>query len=192
MTERHKEERTQENNHITNEFLDFTKSDKEPLRQSLDQAEKEHKSNVLERAAFAKATELAEKAHANEHLKHRNVKKEEQRRGAPSKKQLQETFNAEMKNIYAEMSTTNRIISRVIHNPLIEKTTDFIGTTLARPNAMLSGSIAAFASITIIYLVARHYGYRLSGFETIAAFIIGWAIGILYDYIAGFIRRHKS
>jgi hypothetical protein len=40
-------------------------------------------------------------------------------------------------------------------------------------------------------LVAKHYGYRLSGFEAIGAFIAGWLVGILYDFFKVMITGKK-
>lgn len=192
MTEQQKEERTPDTNPAAGEFVNFINPDKDGSHQLLDQAEKKHKSSMLERNTLAKATELAEKVRTDNRRKHRSTRLEIRRRGAPSKKQLKTTFTTEMISVHAEMPFANRIVSRIIHTLPIEKAIEFIGTTLARPNAMFSGSVTAFTLTTIIYFVARHYGYKLSGFETIAAFIVGWVIGILYDYAVNFIRRHKS
>jgi len=41
----------------------------------------------------------------------------------------------------------------------------------------------AFLLTLIIYVIAKTFGYNLSGFETIGAFIIGWILGVVYDYL---------
>ena len=58
-----------------------------------------------------------------------------------------------------------------------------VGGTIARPNAILSGSVSAFLLTLAVYLVARFNGYPLSGAETIASFIFGWLLGLIYDYL---------
>jgi hypothetical protein len=78
---------------------------------------------------------------------------------------------------------TNRTFSKIIHNKYVELTSDFLGNTIARPNALLVGAIMAFTLTIILYTIAKTIGYNLSGSETIAAFAIGWAIGIIYDYL---------
>lgn len=92
-------------------------------------------------------------------------------------------FSSTMKHIQAEMSAPSRAFSKVIHAPFVEKSSEILGSSLARPNAVLAGSFSALVLVTIIYVVSRTFGYRLSGFETIAAFTLGWALGIIYDYI---------
>ena len=105
------------------------------------------------------------------------------RRGSISKKQKDDSFKRQMKEIQAKQPPVNRVFSKVIHNKVVEKTSDFVGSTVARPNAILSGAVTAFLLTLVVYVTAKIIGYQLSGFETIAAFIIGWVIGIVYDYL---------
>lgn len=80
------------------------------------------------------------------------------------------------------MTPTSRAFSKMIHNPVVEKTSDIAGNTIARPNALLFGSLAAFITIAAIYVITKNYGYSLSGFEMMGAYILGWAVGLLIDY----------
>lgn len=81
-----------------------------------------------------------------------------------------------------QMSAPARAFSKVIHNPFIEKTSEVVGSTIARPNAILTGSVSALILVLGVYTIAHFFGYPLSGFETIGAFILGWLIGIIYDF----------
>lgn len=161
------------------------------IESRLDAAEKAHHEQQSEREAVEKASLLAREADRKREEEKRALTKTERHQGAPSKKQLRESFSTEMKGVQAEMGPPGRMFSKLIHNPAVEKVTNVIGSTLARPNAMLSGSIAAFISITVLYFVAHHYGYQLSGFETIGAFIAGWVGGLLYDYFSTVVRGRK-
>jgi hypothetical protein len=105
------------------------------------------------------------------------------RRGAISKKEKKASFKKHMAQVQAEMSAPQRAFSKVIHNPVVEKTSEVVGATIARPNALLAGSVVAFFAVLAVYLIARTYGYALSGFETIGAFAVGWIVGVVYDYL---------
>jgi hypothetical protein len=87
-----------------------------------------------------------------------------------------------MKQIQSEMSVAGRTFSKVIHHPAIERFSDAMASSAARPNAVLAGSMAATFLTLFVFIVAKQYGYRLSGFETIGTFFVGWALGLLYDY----------
>lgn len=93
------------------------------------------------------------------------------------------SYKKTMDVIRTEMSTPSRTFSKIIHTPFVEKSSEVLGSSLARPNAILAGSFTALLLVMGIYVIARTFGYRLSGFETIGAFILGWIIGIIFDYI---------
>lgn len=109
----------------------------------------------------------------------------EKRRDTPAQRRAKQkvNFSNTMKEAQAHMSPTKRTFSKLIHNKGIEKTSEAVGSTVARPNAILAGSVTAFVLSLVIYLIANHNGYPLSGSETIATFVIGWLIGLLFDYI---------
>ncbi|HUC96174.1 MAG TPA: hypothetical protein VMR16_00730 [Candidatus Saccharimonadales bacterium] len=114
------------------------------------------------------------------------------RRGAIGKKQKDKSFKQTMTQVQNELPVSGKIFSKVIHNSVIEKTSDIVGGTVARPNALFAGAFVAFILTLLTYTVAKTMGYVLSGFETIAAFIVGWVIGIAYDYLRVLITGKKS
>jgi len=114
------------------------------------------------------------------------------RHGVVSKKEKDASYKAHMSKIQAELPPTKRAFSKVIHNPAVEKTSEVVGSTVARPNAILAGAIVAFFAVLIVYLTAKHFGYVLSGFETIGAFVVGWVLGLLYDFFRVMITGKKS
>lgn len=116
----------------------------------------------------------------------------QKRRGGISKKEKEASFKKHMKQVQAEMSAPERAFSKVIHNKAIERTSEVVGATIARPNAILSGAVVAFVLVLAVYLIAKTLGYVLSGFETIGAFIVGWVLGVLYDYFRIMITGKKS
>jgi hypothetical protein len=105
------------------------------------------------------------------------------RKGAISRKEREQSFKRHMNRVQDHMSAPSRAFSKVIHNKVIEQTSDMVGSTVARPDAILSGAVAAFILTLGVYVVAKTLGFALSGFETIGAFAFGWILGTLYDYI---------
>lgn len=100
-----------------------------------------------------------------------------------TQREKQRAFKQTLTRVQAEMNTPARTFSKLIHSPVVEKTSDVVANTAARPNAILTGSVMAFILLSIVYLVGRRYGYQLSGFEMIAAYGFGWALGLLADYL---------
>lgn len=100
-----------------------------------------------------------------------------------TKAQRAASYRQSMRRIQAEMSPLQRNFSKVIHSPVIEKGSEVVSETFARPNAILAGSGTALVLVTAVYIIARTYGYPLSGFETIGAFTFGWIIGLTFDFV---------
>ena len=116
----------------------------------------------------------------------------QRRHGVVSKKEKAASYKKHMKVIQSELPPVQRSFSKVIHNPVVEKTSEVVGSTIARPNAILAGAVVAFFAVLGVYLVAKHFGYTLSGFETIGAFAVGWILGILYDFFKVMITGKKA
>ena len=163
----------------------------EVMKKQLEQAERRHRKNRSELVDLEEAKSLAEQADGQKNRHHEGIPAE-RRKSHINKRIRSEKFNEQMKQIQSDMSATERITSRFIHNNFVEKTSDIAASTFARPNALLSGSIFAFIGITAAYFTAKHFGFQLSGFETLAAFIIGWLAGIIYDYTRALIKGRRD
>lgn len=160
------------------------------LHEQLEQrAEKSQEGNV-EKSKH----EALEAAHKSEkETKHEVAKVEKPKHySRQHRRQLEKAnFKKTMKEARGYMSAPSRAFSSVIHNKAVEKTSEVVGSTVARPNAILFGSLTAFMFTLAIYLFARHYGYPLSGAETIAAFLLGWTVGLLFDYLRVMVTGKK-
>lgn len=167
---------------------------RERLKESLeaaaekDQSQREKDTTEAKLDALKNAEEI--EAHSETHQKREASPAE--RRGPITKKQLDTQFNRTMSHVREELPASSRAFSKFIHIKAVEKTSDVLGSTLARPNALLAGAICAFGLTLALYLFAKNMGYRLSGFETIGTFIIGWCLGMLYDYLKVMITGRKD
>lgn len=113
------------------------------------------------------------------------------RHGVVSKNEKKVSYTRHMKKLQEELPPMQRSFSKLIHNAAVEKSSEVVGSTIARPNAILAGAVVAFFAVLIVYLTAKHFGYVLSGFETIGAFIVGWVLGVLYDFFRVMITGKK-
>ena len=98
-----------------------------------------------------------------------------------------------MKAIRKDMNPAERTFSKVIHNPVVSKVSDTLGNTVARPNLILAGSLGTLILCSIVYIVAKIYGYAIDGFWAIGTFLVGWAIGAVIEFArVGFKNSSKS
>ncbi len=181
-----------ENNQDTSELESINAEHAESLREALDSAERDHQNKKHESLQDVRNEALDNAKNADPSLGHGDRSPAERRTGFISRQQKDQSFDKQMKAIDDHLSPKEQAFSHFIHKKSVEKISDTAGSTLFRPNALLAGSITAFLLVSIIYLVAKHYGYQLSGFETIGAFALGWVIGIIYDYVRLLAGSNKS
>lgn len=114
-------------------------------------------------------------------------------RSKPTKRQLDDNFNRSMSAIRKDMKPASRAFSKVIHNRAVAKASDAVASTIARPNLIIAGGLGTIILCSAVYLVAKNYGYVLSGFEAIGTFILGWCIGAIIEFArVGFInQKHR-
>jgi len=181
----------------THESLGPSKERSKSELESLNKENREQHERLredVERAA-EKSVEKAPEQARHEAMEHaRSIEKEtnpvertervaEAPRGPIGKKEREASFSSTMTEVQSQMSPSSRAFSKIIHNKTVEQVSEATGSTIARPNAIMSGAIFAFLLTLAIYLVAKNIGYPLSGFESIGAFILGWIIGIVYDFL---------
>ncbi len=166
-----------------NNYEELEKAGQERREQLRENREKSHE-NLAESDVEKLGNEAKEKAAEREKKpKEAEAASIEKRKTRPPAAARKASFNRTMKTVQDQQSVPSKAFSKVIHAPVVEKTSEVVGSTIARPNAILAGSLTAFVMTLGIYLFARYYGYPLSGFETIGAFVLGWIVGILFDYL---------
>lgn len=171
-----------EQNEQSNEALENLASER---RAEIEKSLERGAETTQERDVEALTTTAEKAAEVERKQEDHPAKARERVRDTPAQRRTKAkaSFKKTMKETQDHMNPAERTFSKVIHTPAVEKTSEAVGSTVARPNAILAGAFSAFVFTLAIYLVARHYGYPLSGAESIASFIIGWAVGLLFDYI---------
>lgn len=158
--------------------------DLERAPEILDKKEVHHESKEEAERAIEKAREEANKeAISGRETSVGEKEKTRHEQTQPAPRSRDESFTTTMKRAQSEMSGPSRAFSKVIHNKAVERTSEVIGSTVARPDAILSGSFFAALLVLGLYVLARYNGFSLSGFETIGAFILGWVIGLVFDFL---------
>ncbi len=167
--------------------------DEEALNKLRDEQQERLAETIEKRAETGKHENLEADARHEALEQAQTIEKEQQnekkaaspaeRRGPLSKREKDASFNATMGEIRSHMSAPSKAFSSFIHNKAVEKVSETVGSTVARPNAILTGSVFAFIFTLTIYLIANYNGYPISGGETIASFALGWILGLVFDYL---------
>lgn len=183
FTPEHKEEGSEQ-------FAEIRDKNRERLQEDLERRAERSKGENVEVAKQEAIKEAIERNNQVEASTHETSPAERQI-NKPSPKVLEANFQKTMQEVRSEMSAPSRTFSKVIHNKTIEKVSDAAGKSVARPNAILSGAVFAFILTLGVYLLAKNFGYPLSGFETIGAFLLGWTLGLVFDFLKIMITGRK-
>lgn len=180
---------TVENTVDTRELADLSKEKAAEIERSLEKAVEKEKSNAESENIEHEAIKIAARHEEQQEKKESKETKEDK---PLTKKDIEASYKKTLENVQDQLSAPSRAFSKVIHNPVVEKTSDAIGNTVARPNLIISGALGAIASV-VVYFIAKRYGYLLSGSETIILFVAGWSIGAVIEYArVGFINNRKN
>jgi len=175
---------TEHNNHANPEHAfnaEGLKELGEEQSEHLDETRNEHAKAESERSLEQARADVERATHDKESRGHESEKATE-RPTHEAPKTKKSAYKKTMQEVERHMSPAQRSFSHFIHHPAVEKTSEVVGNTVARPNAILAGSVFAFLFTLTIYVIASKYGYPLSGAETIASFAAGWLIGQIFDY----------
>lgn len=93
------------------------------------------------------------------------------------------SFNTTMHHVRNNLSRPEKTFSKFIHRPLVEKTSEVVGATVARPSGIAGATIAAFVGLLSVYGIARFAGFELSGSEIPLLLAIGFVSGLLFEWI---------
>lgn len=108
------------------------------------------------------------------------------------KKQKQSAFDRTMEQVYTYTAPAQQHMSRFLHLRILERALDLIGSTFARPVPLIAGSMSVVVVVGGMYVIAKQYGYTLSGSEPLFAFGFGWLAGIIVDYTRLLVRGKRS
>lgn len=149
--------------------------------------ERSHESEADQQRNVEKARKHVEKLTSHEKgEKHKESgPKERHASGIDRKASYKET----MRSIQRHLPATSRAFSKVIHNNAVDKTSEVLGKTVLRPSVTLGATSTALIVAGIAYILAKRYGYSLSGSAILFSLLVGGIVGLLFEGISKLFRR---
>lgn len=91
-----------------------------------------------------------------------------------------------------QLTPTERIFSKTIHNSIVEKTSDISAKTIARPSGILFGGIGAFIGSLTIFFISKYSGFTYNYLLFLLIFIGSYFIGLIVELIYKTFKPKKS
>ncbi len=101
-------------------------------------------------------------------------------------------FSRAMTRTRKKLSPISRGFSKIVHAPIIDKPSEFISKTIARPQGMLWGAVFAFIGTSGLLWLTRHYGYEYNYLLVIILFVTGAVIGTAIEGLLYLMKSKKS
>jgi hypothetical protein len=100
-------------------------------------------------------------------------------------------WSRQMTRTRKRLRAPDRAFSKVIHSPVIDKPSELIGNTIARPQGMLWGSVFAFVGTSVLLWVTNHYGYEFNYLLVVLLFLGGSLFGTAIEAISYAFRKNR-
>lgn len=80
------------------------------------------------------------------------------------------------------LTKSQKALSKLVHQPTVEKLSDIGGKTVARPSGVLIGSIFSFVSSLAVYAIAKRNGYDMTYSIIMISFLGGFIVGVAVEF----------
>ncbi|MCA9308929.1 hypothetical protein KC973_00985 [Candidatus Saccharibacteria bacterium] len=163
---------------------------KEHLKERIESAaEKSSESGAAEREARHEVMETAPLAAEVTNTETEDTPQDD---SPTTRDDKRHSFNTTMHHVRKELPKSERAFSKVIHQPVVEKTSEFVGKTVARPSGVLGATIAGFIGLLLVFGVAKRVGFALSGSELPLLLGVGLLVGLVSEWFYKSIRSLLS
>ncbi len=101
-------------------------------------------------------------------------------------------LNRTLRAVRRNLTPSEKVFSKFIHNPIINNVSELTSKTLARPYALLSGGIVAIIGSAGYLYYTHHLGYKYNYFVPLLLFAGGLVAGIIVELSYKTISRSRK
>ncbi len=103
-----------------------------------------------------------------------------------------DAYKHTIRKIRSQLKAPDRVLSRIVHQPVVDAVSNATAKTVARPSGFLGGSIVAFIGSAAFLYMARRYGFTYNYAVVFMLFVGGFALGIILELFLRLVFRRKS
>lgn len=179
---KHESHKHQAEHHVEAEHLpDIEKLNEEALEKAASQAETHELKKVVH-----------EKAKSSKEISLEDAPKESAQEFGAYAELKGQTYARTLRHVQRRLSASERTMSKVMHNKAVEKVSDGIGKTVARPSGILGGGIVSLLGSCILLYMSKQYGFEYNFFVFFALMGGGFLLGVVLELCIFALRRTKS
>jgi hypothetical protein len=100
-----------------------------------------------------------------------------------------DAYGQVLQRIRKHLNPPEKALSKFTHQPVVDAVSNGLAKTVARPSGILgAGVIALIGSSALIYM-ARHYGFSYNYFVFFILLAIGFAVGVVAEFLVRFVAK---
>ncbi len=92
-------------------------------------------------------------------------------------------FSINLNRARRHLSAPDRVVSKLIHNPVVDQLSEVGSKTVARPIGLLSGGFCALLATSFLVYYTKHNGIPYNFGAFIAFFVGGYVVGIVLELL---------
>jgi hypothetical protein len=93
------------------------------------------------------------------------------------------TLRRELQQIRRKLPGPQRVLSKVIHQPVVRVVSETAGKTISRPSGLLGGGLVAFLGTTSYLYLARHLGFTYNYLVFLLLLAGGFILGLALELL---------
>jgi hypothetical protein len=101
-------------------------------------------------------------------------------------------LKSERQKIQANLSTGDKVFSKVIHNRAITAASDAAAATVARPTSLFWGGLFACLTSAMLYFTAKYIGFQYNYLVSFISFVGGYLVGLVVELLLRLVHGSKT
>ena len=102
------------------------------------------------------------------------------------------TLQRELQQIRRKLPAPQRLLSRIIHQPVVRTVSQVAGQTVSRPSGLLGGSLVAFLGTSGYLYLARHIGFTYNYLVFLVLLAAGFVLGLGLEFLVYLATRSRQ
>lgn len=145
---------------------------------------KEHVSEVLKKVEQHAVS--IEKPSAEGHEQHAQA----QHKATKDLKEL--SFSRTLVRVRKRLNSPEKVLSRVVHQPVIDRVSEFGAKTIARPASLFGGGLFALVGTSVLFYLTKKYGYEFNYLVFLMTFVAGFVAGSILEIAFRLLRLRRQ
>lgn len=101
------------------------------------------------------------------------------------------TLRRELQRIRRQLPRQQRLLSHVIHQPVVRAVSQAAGQTVTRPSGLLGGGLVAFLGTTAYFYLAAHLGFTYNYLVFLVLLGGGFVLGVALEFLVYLATRSR-